>query len=88
MSQRLEATLLLEVSDEEPASPGSSSPWNGWVGWLDEEVTVAWRNAEVGSQGATSVPLEFDIDAEPTDEQWARLAQLVAASCFGASEPS
>jgi hypothetical protein len=76
------ATWVMDISDDESISPGSSSPWNGWVGWEGGELTVAWQNHEIGSQGALTSALDLELDDPPTDEQWARLARQVVKVCF------
>jgi hypothetical protein len=76
------ATWVMDIAEDEAISPGSSSPWNGWLGWQDGQLTLAWQNPEVGVQDATTVQLDFEIDDEPIDEQWARLARRLTDICF------
>jgi hypothetical protein len=79
------ASWVMDISEDEAISPNSSSPWNGWAGWQDDQLTVAWQNPEVGTQGAVTTPLDFALDDHPTDEQWALLARRVTEICFTSS---
>lgn len=79
------ASFVLDIADDGDVSPGSSSPWDGWAGWLDGQLAVAWQNSEINAQGADEVPLSFEVDDEPTDEQWARLARHLVEICFSQS---
>ncbi len=76
------ATFVLDISDEEDTSPGSSSPWSGWIGWYADAIAIAWLNPELDTLGVKKLPRPFDIDEEPTDEQWDALARLVLTTCF------
>lgn len=76
------ATFVLDISDDEDLSPGSASPWSGWVGWFGDEIIVTWMNPEVETHGVTKIAESIDIDDEPTTEQWESLARLVTTTCF------
>lgn len=79
------ATYSLDISQDEAISPGSSSPWNGWIGWFGESLVIAWQNTEAEAQGAVTLDRPFEVDEQPTEEQWASLARLVTATCFESS---
>ena len=79
-------TFGLDIAGDEDISPASSEPTCGWVSWAGNEIVMAWYSPgeDDGPKGVARVPLQIDIDEEPTDEQLAELARLIATTCFSA----
>jgi len=76
------ANFVFDVSGGEGLSPASSSPWDGWVAWSGPEVVVAYRNSDIGAQGAEVIPdgspfTDSDDDEGPTEQEWALLARTI-----------
>jgi hypothetical protein len=80
------ATFVMDISHDEDLSPGSSSPWSGWVGWFDDEIIVTWTNPEVEAHGVTTIKEAIEVEEEPGHDQWEALARVVMTACLDSGE--
>ncbi|MFV2064447.1 MAG: hypothetical protein ACC726_13200 [Chloroflexota bacterium] len=75
------AAFVFDISGSEGISPGSSSPWDGWIAWAGPDLLVAWSYTEDWQLGSIKIEggSAFGHEETPTDspKAWAELARTI-----------